>query len=459
MRVFMQLALLFEGCNSAAIKNINSYCWPCHDPTAYLHRDGNLGACQVRIVFRVVLIRYNHLMNSFLLYQQDPTKLEFDANVTEILTLADGRRGVVLDHSYFYPTSGGQEYDTGAIGSARVVDVFKDEENSRLIHVVEGEVGIGQAHASIDVERRLRHMQHHTAQHLLTQCILRQTGFETVSANINGYSPSTLDIVASQISKSDLDQAEQMANGIIYENRPVKAYFVSPEELQSIPLRRPPKVTENIRIVEIEAFDYSPCGGTHVSSTGSIGILKLLKTEKQNEKQRVYFIAGFQALELFTHMYDVFNSLANRLSMNWQDIPELVNKQNEQLGLFQKELQNLRQLAVKYEARELTDVAEVMVGSRLVRASFMNRPVAELRLLAEELGKLAGMVACLASFDGQKVSLVVACGEGTALDARQLLNRILSPINGRGGGDASLAQGGGVASLDKYQGLLQHIDL
>jgi alanyl-tRNA synthetase len=404
-------------------------------------------------------LRYNQRMNEQLLYQEDSTVLDFDAEVVDQITLQEGRIGLVLNRTYFYPTGGGQEHDTGVIGSTQVVDVFKDEENSRLVHVVEGEVGKGQIHASIDAARRLRHMQHHTAQHLLTQCILRQTGCETISANIHGYTPSTLDILALQISKSDLDQAERMANGIIYENRPVKAYFVSPEELQTIPLRRPPKVTENIRIVEIDAFDYSPCGGTHVLSTGSIGLLKVLKAEKQNEKQRIYFTAGFQALELFTHMYDVFNGLANRLSMSWQDIPELVNKQNEQLGLFLKEFQTLRQSAVKYEARELADGAEGMAGLRLVRVSFMNRPVAELRLLAEELGKLSGMVACLASYDGQKVSLVVTCGEATAKDARQLLLRMLLPINGRGGGDARLAQGGGVASLETYQGLLQHIDL
>ena len=228
-------------------------------------------------------------MNSQYLYQQDVSILEFEALVVERFILPDGRIGIALDHTYFYPTGGGQEHDTGHIDSAKVVDVYKDDANSQLVHVVEGEVSPGPVRACIDADRRLRHMQHHTAQHLLTQCLLRQTGYETISANINGNSPSTLDLLATQVSKADLEQAELQANRIIYEDRIVKTYFVTPDELQSIPLRRPPKVTENIRIVEIDGFDYSPCGGTHVLRTGSIGLVKVLKAERQNDKMRVLF--------------------------------------------------------------------------------------------------------------------------------------------------------------------------
>ena len=398
-------------------------------------------------------------MNSQLLYQEDPTILDFDTTVIEILTLPDDRKGAVLDHTYFYPTGGGQEHDTGLLGSARVVDVIKDEEHSRVVHVVEGEVKPGTVQAHIDAERRLRHMQHHTAQHLLTQCLLRQTGFETVSANINGYSPSTLDIVATQISKSDLESAENQANRVIYENRIVKTYFVSPQELQSIPLRRPPKVTENIRIVEIDGYDYSPCGGTHVIHTGSIGLIKVLKAERQNDKMRIYFIAGLQALDVFSKMHDTFSSLANRMSIAWQDIPEVLSKQENQLSMLQKELQSLKQASLRYEAHELAEMAEDHTGIHLVRQCFENRPLAELRLMAEALKQLPDLVSYLASYDGQKLSLIVTCGAATGKDARLLLTSQLTAIQGRGGGDASLAQGGGVVSVEHFRTFLDQINL
>jgi alanyl-tRNA synthetase len=398
-------------------------------------------------------------MNSQLLYQDDSLKLEFDASVVEILTLPDGRKGAVLDQTYFYPTGGGQEHDTGKIGSANVVDVFKDDENPRLVHVVEGEVALGMLKAHIDAERRLRHMQHHTAQHLLTQCLLRQTGFETVSANINGYSPSTLDILATQISKVDLDRAELQANRVIYEDKEVKTYFVSPEQLQSIPLRRPPKVIENIRIVEIDGYDYSPCGGTHVYHTGSIGLVKVLKAERQNDRLRIYFIAGLQALEFFSQMYDTFSNLANQMSISWQDIPGVVSKQAEQLSSLQKEFQDLKGVSVKNEARELSEKAEDHAGIQLVRQCYESRPLGELRLMAETLKLLPGLVSYLATYDGQKVSLIVTCGEATGKDARLLLTSQLASIQGRGGGDARLAQGGGVLTDDQYRTFLDFIDL
>jgi alanyl-tRNA synthetase len=398
-------------------------------------------------------------MNSQYLYQQDVTILEFEAVVADRFILPDGRIGVALDHTYFYPTGGGQEHDTGHIDSAKVVDVYKDDANSRLVHVVEGEVSAGPVKVCIDADRRLRHMQHHTAQHLLTQCLLRQTGYETVSANINGDSPSTLDIVATEISKPDMEAAELQANRIIYEDRIVKTYFVTPDELQSIPLRRPPKVTENIRIVEIDKFDYSPCGGTHVLHTGSIGLVKALKTERQNDKLRIYFVAGLQAFDTFSQMYDLFSGLANLMSTTWQDIPAVLIKQTEQLNTLQKDLMAIKQASIKYEARDLVEGADGRSGFRLVRKSYEGRPVSELRLMAEVLKRIPDLVSFLATYDGLKISLIVTCGEAAGKDARELLSKQLALIQGRGGGDARLAQGGGAANNEQFHTFLDQIDL
>jgi alanyl-tRNA synthetase len=389
------------------------------------------------------------------LYLDDPFTLEFQTNILETTRLPDGRWGVILDRSYFYPTGGGQEHDTGTLGEAQVIEVYKQDDPSRVVHVVDRPLPAGPAMAKINSERRQRHMQHHTAQHLLTQCFVHLFGLDTLSANINGYTPATLDLPGSlagettPLTKSQLEQAENLANQLIYEDRPVRSYFVTAEQLDHLPLRRAPKVSEDIRIVEIEGFDVTPCGGTHCSSTGQIGVIKITKTEKQNERTRVHFTAGWQALQLFQANYETVSGLAGDLSVAVQDLPATVNRLAEGLQKAQKELQALQLERLAWEAGRLAEAAETIHGRRTALAIFAGRPVSELRLLAGELAKYANVVGVLVSIDGQKVTIAAVFGESTGISARDLLPRLLAPFNGRGGGDARLAQGGGIVAPEQ----------
>jgi alanyl-tRNA synthetase len=387
------------------------------------------------------------------LYLKDSQTLEFETTVIEALLLPDDRSAVILDHSYFYPTGGGQEHDTGFLNQMRVIDVYKDDETARILHVIDRPLPLGPATGKIDAERRQRHMQHHTAQHLLTQCFVHLFALDTLSAHINGYAPSTLDLPIEYLSKEKLTQAENLANQVIYENRPVHSYFVTPEDLENLPLRRAPKVSEDIRIVEIDGFDTTPCGGTHCSSTGQIGLIKIIKTEKQNERLRVHFVAGWQALAIFQFSFDILSGLAGQLSIAAQDLPEMVVRQSEQLQLAQKELQALRLERIGWEAARLAEGAERLLERQVVLAVFNARPVNDLRTLGTELGKQTGLISVLASVDGSKLTLLVACSEGSGLAARDLLVKLLAPFNGRGGGDNKLAQGGGSVPPDQIENL------
>jgi alanyl-tRNA synthetase len=299
-------------------------------------------------------------------------------------------------------------------------------------------------------------MQHHTAQHLLSQCFLRLFNLETRSANINGDTPSTVDFPFTEFSPEQLQQVEDLANQVIYENRGVKSYFVSPEEIDQVPLRRPPKVHENIRIIEIDGYDHSACGGTHVPQTGMIGVVKILRTERQNEKTRVHFIAGWQALEAFQAYHAILGNLAGQMNVSIQELPQAVTRQAEQLRAAQKELEALRAERLGWEARQLVEGAFQSGERRLVVASFEDRPASELRVLADALRRLPGVAAVLSSYTGQKISLVTACAPTSGLDARQLLQTMLAEVGGRGGGDAEIAQGGGSCNPEQLQALLEH---
>ncbi len=385
------------------------------------------------------------------LYFDDPLCLEFEAEIIETVALPDGHTGAILPRTYFYPTSGGQEHDIGTIGPAQVVDVFKDDDD-RIIHSLSLPLTIGRYLARIDRDRRLRHMQHHTAQHVLTGSFVAVLGLETLSANINGYTPSTIDLDAHQISAADLGRVEAYANQILFENRTVKTYYVTDAEAARVPFRKPPAVSGRIRVIEVDGFDYSACGGTHCPQTGMVGLVKILRTERVNQKLRVHFVAGAQALEVFQACHAVVQEITSLLDTGLDGLGEAVRRQQERLKTMEVELEDLRRERLENEARLLAESARPVEKWRLVTALFPNRPPAELRLLAGKLRAFPGLISLLASYDGQKLSLVAACAPDSGLNARLLLEQHLTPLACRGGGDESLAQGGGPveqAALDR----------
>jgi alanyl-tRNA synthetase len=374
------------------------------------------------------------------LYFDDPLTLEFTARVTESRPLDGGRFGLVLPRTYFYPTSGGQEHDTGSIGEALVLDVYKD--NGSIIHVVDRALPPGDYPARIDRDRRFRAMQHHTGQHILSASFLEVANIESVSANINGDSPSTIDLEAGEVAPEIMHRAEQFANGILFENRTVKSYYVTDADVDRIPFRKPPKVSGRIRVVEVDGFDITPCGGTHCLNSGMVGLIKIVKTERVNQKLRVHFVAGYQALDYFDAYQEVVQQAAALLETGVEGLPVALTRKLDQLRAAQTELESLRAGILAAEAGQLAASAQTAGPLRLVTALFRDRPGTELRQLGMKLRDMPGMVALLASFDGQKLSLVAACAMDTGLDARELLKAHLAPFKGRGGGDPSLAQGG-----------------
>ncbi len=388
-------------------------------------------------------------------YFDDPLCLEFTAEVNEIIPLSAGRIGAILPSTYFYPTSGGQEHDTGTIGDAFVLDVHAGEDG-RIIHVLDRALEPGKYPARIDRERRLRFMQHHTAQHILSGSFEHLLDLGTVSANINGYTPSTIDLNAGEVPMADLQRVEEFANDIIFENRAVKSYFVSDVEIGKVPFRRPPKVSGTIRVIEVDGFDYSACGGTHCPQTGMVGLVKIMRTERVNQKLRIHFVAGRQALEVFRGYQGAVQAAAVQLDVRPEQVGEAVREHLERSRNLQLEVASLRQEQISWRAGQLVEKAIGLDGIRLVTALFRDLTPSELRLLGSKLMEVAGIVAVLAAYDGQKLSMVAACASETYVDARELLKKHLTPINGRGGGDASLAQGGGACDESFLEGLFVH---
>jgi alanyl-tRNA synthetase len=295
------------------------------------------------------------------LYYDDPYKREFDATVVSVRLHESARdrpfHDVWLDRTAFYPTTGGQPFDTGTLGPSAVVDVVEDEAGD-VVHVVEGQVPVvGESiHGVIDWPRRFDHMQQHTGQHILSAAFVRLCGVKTVSFHL-GADVSTVDL-AREMTPKEIAAAEDEANRIVWEDRQVVIRYASAEEAAAMPLRKEPVRAGTLRLIDVEGFDLSACGGTHVSTTGAIGVIAVSAWERFKGGQRLEFACGGRVLTRFRTLRDVTTAAVRALSVLAADIPSAVEKLQGDLKEQRRELAEAHVELARYHARELAESAE-----------------------------------------------------------------------------------------------------
>ena len=218
------------------------------------------------------------------LYYHDSYLRDFTAHVVAVSS--DGATAY-LDRTAFYPTSGGQPFDTGFIAGIAVLDVA--DEGERIAHRLAAPLSARDVDCSIDWKRRFDHMQQHTGQHLVSAVFEELLGLRTVSFHL-GQEISTIDLEAASIESRGVRHVESRANQIVCENRPVIVQFEEAAEARG--LRKPSEREGTLRIVSIEGLDRSACGGTHVHATGEIGAILIRKLEKVRQTMRVEFLCG-----------------------------------------------------------------------------------------------------------------------------------------------------------------------
>lgn len=377
-------------------------------------------------------------MSSARLYYTDPYLDTFTASVVDTLIL-DGRRAVVLDQTAFYPTSGGQPFDTGYLDEVRVVDVV-DLEDRGVAHVLErGLERTNALTARIDWPRRFDHMQQHTGQHVLSAAFDRLHGARTESFHL-GSESCTIDFAVT-LAPDTLTAAEDAANRVVWEDRPVRVRFVSEDEAAALPLRKEPARGGLLRVVEVEGFDLSACGGTHVARTGGIGVIAVLGAERFKGGTRVEFVCGGRALARFRQLRDVVAASVRRLSVLPAELPAAIERQQAELRNQNQTVRTLQQRLVRHEAAALASRASVHGGARLVAERVDAFDAPGLKALAGAITGRAGHVAVLLG-TGAPVPIVVARAADVTLDAAAVLRALTGRFGGKGGGRPELAQGG-----------------
>jgi alanyl-tRNA synthetase len=373
------------------------------------------------------------------IYYAEPARRSFDAVVTAVIE-HEGGPAVVLDRTAFYPTSGGQPFDIGRLGTADVVNTIDDGE--RVLHVVKSPLSIAEAvHGEIDWVRRFDHMQQHTGQHVLSAAFDRVLDNRTMSFHMGGES-STIDL-AREVSPVDVERCVDEANRVVWEDRPVTIRFASPEEAARLPLRKEPVREGPLRLIEIADFDLSACGGTHVASTGEIGLIAVTAAEKFRGGSRVTFVCGGRALRALRGYRDAVAGSVRSLSVLPHELPAAVEKIQSEAKQARKTITRLQSELAGHEAARLLAAAPVVAGVHRASHVMEGWDAAGLKAIASAM-TAQGQAAVVIVGTSAPVAIVVARSPGVAVDANDVLQQLLKRFGGRGGGKPELAQGAGL---------------
>lgn len=386
------------------------------------------------------------------LYWNDPFALTFEASLLHV-----GGDRLVLDRTLFYPEGGGQLPDHGVLSingrELPVRDVQIDDEGT-ISHVVEGDLS-GLAAGSvlagrIDRDRRRDFTSQHTGQHILSRALIEAAKAETISSRL-GEAVSTIDTPLVNLDEAALSRAEDLVNDLVLDDVPVRTHFPSAEQLAAMPLRRAPKVTTGIRIVEVEGFDFTPCGGTHVARTGQIGAVRITGVERYKGGTRVSFVAGRRTLADLRGKDAILRELARSFTCGVPDVPAAVAKLRADLKGRTEAFATSRGELVQLLAAATLAAHPAHLDEPCTRI-FVAREgddLPALRALAGALARRPDVVAFVASKDPSgDVLLVVERGSAAAFDCGAWFKKAAASAGGRGGGRPDRAEGRLPAGVD-----------
>lgn len=393
------------------------------------------------------------------LYYSDSHLIEFEARVIDITERVSGWTAVTLDRTAFYPTGGGQPSDTGIINGARVVECT--DEGDTVLHVIQGPTpNIGDTvKGRVDWPRRLDHIQQHSGQHILSQAFVTLFDAPTRSFRVMEQ-VCEIDIDLIDPTEERIERAVELANNVIWEDRPMVTRQVTSEEAAQLPLRKEPAREGNLRLIEIEDFDLTPCGGTHAAHTGEVGLIAVRSWERAKGLTRIEWVAGRRALEDYRRANKSARSIAALFSTGRDEAPKLAARMLEENKELHHRLKPLEEIAARTEAEHLyADASPDTNGLRVISKifdsgdsnSFHLSSAESLRLVAQALVSKPRVIALLGSTDIDAARLVFARSADSPGDMNVLMKNACALLDGRGGGKSDLAQGGGknIEKLDK----------
>ncbi len=376
------------------------------------------------------------------LYYDDSYLWEFDAKVTRVREgKKHGAWEAALDRSAFYPTSGGQPYDTGKLlfsgGEACVTGVEADREGE-VWHTLDRPVAEGaEVHGVIDGQRRTDHMEQHGGEHMLAGAIWEKLQGTTIGLHL-GQEDSTIDVELpgerTHLTEEEICLLEDTVNERIRLDVPIRCWFPEKEELASLPLRKAPTVQEHIRIVAMGDFEMVACGGTHPSSTGRIGMMKILSVIPARGKARVSFVCGGRAAAVFRKYMRCADKAGAALSCPVEKLSRTASDLKSRLAEAERKANRFetRELLEEFrQAESAGDLKGITLAAVVTDEKDARAVSAAVSAYIADKGKLLLLAA------GER--LTFARSDDVPVDMAELIRRV-----GRGGGRPEMAGGAGI---------------
>jgi alanyl-tRNA synthetase len=389
------------------------------------------------------------------LYYSDSHLIEFEARVVEVNDRVSGWTTVVLDRTAFYPTGGGQPSDTGTLNGIRVVECIDDGDNG-VLHVIQGFASARDeiVRGRVDWSRRLDHIQQHTGQHIFSQALIKLFNAPTRSFRVLE-SSCEIDVELNNPTTEIIERAVELANNVIWEDRAITIRNVTPDEAAALPLRKEASREGDLRLIEIEGFDLTPCGGTHAYRTGEVGMIAVRSWERAKGLTRIEFVAGTRALTDYRKANRSAREVAALFSTGRDEAPQVAAQMLEEHKELNRRIRLLEEMAAQVEAQQLLASAEEGV----VLQTFEGRSAESLKKLAQALIEHPRTIALLASRDADTARLVFGRSADATGDMNSLMRAACTMIDGRGGGKPELAQGGGKNSNNLSAALTHSLTL
>ncbi|MCI8515983.1 MAG: alanyl-tRNA editing protein [Hungatella sp.] len=372
------------------------------------------------------------------LYEKKPDVREFDAVVLSCSRVSDKICHVTLDRSAFYPEGGGQPYDTGMLGQARVTKVH--EKDGQVLHHTDRELEPGlKVRGVIDWERRQCHMQHHTGEHIFSGLVHSRYGYDNVGFHM-GQDMVTIDFNG-MLTADQVRELEEEANRLVWADVPVESWYPSEEELHRLDYRSKKELSGPVRIVRVPGGDTCACCGTHVSHTGQIGMIKITGLKKYKGGVRLDMVCGLRALDDYEKKQEEVIRISNLLSARQGEVSAAVEKLMGESEAQKVRMNRLYEQIFKMRCQQLPSGREPLLIFE------EELPPARLRQLCNQLcqeGKGEPVLVC--SGGGGQFYYVLGSGEEKVDTIVRTLNGLLF---GKGSGKGLMAQGMFAASKEE----------